>query len=380
MRPELLSLGASHFQRICEALRGQEPFSDPRKTQFRHELVSICDNLMENDFMTFSSDDIENHHYLLSTLFMPWAMALDTRNAYTLSSEMRAILDSLNRIWVNSYNQFIFAAEDGDFSCSSYNPGWDLLIDIISNLYGVNASYQLVVFNIPKHLHDDFLFVGSLYHEMGHFVEAYYNITDKVLERLKKRLNDPVEEAQIREVYFPIIKTTYQDGKYTNVDLRDSLIRNQLCEYISDLFGTQYLGKHIGNHIEYVASEHYDEYDKDHPSPNCRRMMAEAFMNDDRTNFVYADIFDVFAANIEPLRIRFGIPRDHAALDKGEAIKVQDENELHSLIWYGWEVYLRGPQAMANAQGDPTNVLSQYEFYMKINGAIRDSIKGYVTP
>lgn len=151
-----------------------------------------------------------------------------------------------------------------------------------------------------------------------------------------------------------------------------------MSQYISDLFGTQYLGNHIGNHIEYVAAGFYDKYDDEHPSPNCRRKMEDAFLKDDRTNFVYADIFDEFAASNHPLQLRFVKPQDFSMLDKGEPMRVQNDDELHSLIWYGWEVYLRGPQAMAVAQGNPAIVLPKYDFYMKLNGAIRESINGYL--
>ena len=378
MRPEVLSLGASHFQRVCEALKAQDSFSDTRKTQFRQDLVSICYNLMKYDFMRDPTWLIKTHGDYLRAIFLPWAMALDMRNAYTLSQEMRAILDNLCRLWVNDYDKFIFTAADGNFSCGRYASDWDVLMDNIYQLYKVRPSYQLVMFRIPKHLNNDFLFVGSLYHEMGHFVEAYYDITERVLDRIKIRLGTPTEEVQIRDIYFPFIKTTYENDICTNVVLREKILREQISEYVSDLFGTQYLGLHIGNHIEYVASGHYNIHDREHPSPICRRKMEESFLNDDRSNFVYADIFDEFAASNHPLRIRFVRPQHYSILDKGDALELQNDEELHSLLWYGWEVYLRGPQAMANAQGNPTKVLSNYEFYLTINEAIRESIKRYI--
>ena len=378
MRPEILSLGGSHFKKVCDALRAQTPYSDQRKNQFRQELVAISDNFMKYNFMGNPLQVIMIHQYFLKAMFMPWAMALDSRNAYTLSHEMRALLDNLCKLWVKDHDKYIFSAADGNFSCIRYASDWDVLMDNILQIYHIRPSYQLVMFNIPKHLHEDFLFVGSLYHEMGHFVEAYYDITERVLDRLKVRLGNPSEEAVIRDEYFPIIKTTYENGVCTNAAQREDMLRKQLREYISDLFGTQYLGNHIGNHIEYVAAGFYDKYDDEHPSPNCRRKMEDAFLKDDRTNFVYADIFDEFAASNHPLQLRFVKPQDFSMLDKGEPMRVQNDDELHSLIWYGWEVYLRGPQAMAVAQGNPAIVLPKYDFYMKLNGAIRESIKGYL--
>lgn len=57
---------------------------------------------------------------------------------------------------------------------------------------------------------------------------------------------------------------------------------------------------------------------------------------------------------------------------------IENDDELHSLLWYGWEVYLRGPQAMASAQGTPGSVLSRYDFYQKLNSAIKQTIANYL--
>ena len=214
---------------------------------------------------------------------------------------------------------------------------------------------------------------------MGHFVEAYYHIADRVYDRISIRLANPTEEAMIRDIYFPRTQIAYNNGVCIDVGLREEILRKQIKEYISDLFGTQYLGNHIGNHIEYVAAGQYDNNDdNDHPSPNCRWKMEDAFLNNDRTNFVYSDIVDEFEASNHLICLRFIKPQNYVMLDKGEALEVQNEEELQSLIWYGWEVYLRGPQAMANAQGNPTKVLPKYEFYLAINEAIRKSIEHYI--
>lgn len=378
LRPEILSLAVSHFYEVCHFLKGQGVYSNPRKTQFRDELVKISDTFSKCDFYHISADGLKALKSYVTVLFMPWAMALDTRNAYTLSQEMRRMMDNLCRQWVPDSDKFVFTAADGNFSCVRYDSDWDLLMDNIERIYGVKPSYQLIMFNIPKHLNEDFLFVGSLYHEMGHFVEAYYNMADRVCQKMLSRLTLPAEASKIRKEYFPIINQTY-DGDFCKDEARrHRFLMAQTKEYIADLFATQYLGCHRGNHIEYVAAGFYDRPDDEHPSPDCRWAMEEAFLKNDSSNFVYADIADEFAAIGHPLTNKMVRPADYMALDKGEQMSIQNDDELHSVLWYGWEVYLRGPQAMANAQGAAGAVLSQYEFYKKLNYALKLTIGGYL--
>lgn len=378
LRPELLTLAASHFYEVCCELRKQGPYTNPQKTQFRNELVGIGDGVMRWNFSSCSPNIYEAQHVYIRNILMPWAMALDKRNAYTLSQEMRKMMENLCTMWINDATNYAFSADDGAFACARYTSDWGVLMSNFDLLYGVRPSCQLVMFKVPKHLHEDFLFIGSLYHEMGHFVDAYYNIWDRVCQKVIARLGVPAEATKIRGEYFPIIEQTYDGDKCKDESRRNKFLVAQIKEYIADLFATQYLGCHRGNHIEFVAAGAYDKPDDEHPSPECRWAMEETFMKNDRSNFLYADIADEFAAIGHPLTLKMVKPADYAALDRGEPMAIQNQDELHSLLWYGWEVYLRGSQAMAKAQGAPGAVLSQYDFYKRLNSAIKQTIGNYL--
>ena len=379
LRPEILALAISHYYKVCCELKTQGSYSNSQKTLFRDELAEIGNILIKLDIVSCHPDYYRAHHVYLRNLLMPWAMALDTSNTYTLSQEMRRLMENLCTKWITDANNYAFSADDGAFACARYTSDWGLLLSNFELLYGVKPSCQLVMIKVPKHLHEDFLFIGSLYHEMGHFVEAYYNIADRVCQKIITKLNNSgAEEQQIRHCYFPIIQRTYDGDKCKDVSKRNHYLLAQIKEYIADLFATQYLGCHRGNHIEYVMADSYDKPDDEHPSPECRWAMEEAFMKDDRSNFVYADISDEFEAVGKPLTIKIVKPVDYASLDKGEPMSIQSDDELHSLLWYGWEVYMRGSQAMEAAQGNPKDVFSRYDFYKKLNGAIKQSIGYYL--
>lgn len=378
LRPEILSLAVSHFYEICCELRTQGSYTSSQKTHFRDVLAKIGENLSNWDLSKCHPKIFEAHLVYVRNLLMPWAMALDTRNAYTLSPEMRCMMDNLCRHWIADADKFAFSADDGAFACARYDSDWDVLMSNFELLYGIKPTCQLVMLKVPKHLYNDFLFIGSLYHEMGHFVDAYYNIWDRVYQKVITRLEIPAEATKIRGEYFPIIEQTYDGANCKDESRRNKFLVAQIKEYIADLFATQYLGCHRGNHIEYVAAGAYDKDDDEHPSPECRWAMEYAFIKDNRSNFIYADISDEFAAIGHPLTIKIVKPSDFASLDKGEPVSVKNDDELHSLLWYGWEVYLRGPQVMAASQGTPKAVMSRYDFYKKLNGALKQSIGNYL--
>lgn len=378
MRPEILSLGFVTFHETCQYIC-TIPFSDTRKCVFCKELKAISDIFLSYDVASFTPKTIKDKKGDLDFLWQ-WALALDNRNGYTLSHEMRTAMDNLCKLWVKDSNKFIFAATDGDFAINRYTSSWDVLMDLMEKIYGLRFSHQLVTFLVPKHLFKDFLFVSIIYHEMGHFIDNYYNISDEVLRRIKGRLSVPAEEEKIRKEFFPIIQFTYDDtaGAYKDVKKRDEYIESYVGEYIADLFGAQYVGAHIINHIELNRHGTYNISSETHPAPQSRAELVNAFLVNDTSNFLLKDILDSFVATGLELKNRYVRPADALNLEKGQPLAIVNDDELHSLFQLGWEIYFKGPSAMDAACGNVAGATSQYEFYSSLNEAMRQSIKNYL--
>lgn len=378
MRPEIFSLAATHFYNLCQVLKNQTTFSDARKNHFRGEMVKMSEHLIQLNFLSMTPAELGAYQLVLS-IFMSWAQALDSRNYYTLSHEMRGVMDNLCSKWVDDYDKFLFAATDGSFAIEYYNADWGRFIDTINRSFRVAFSHQLFTFKVPKHLYDDFLFNGSIYHEMGHFVDNYYYMSDRIAQKMIDRLNNGQEVDRIKNEFYPIIKETYDiNGVCINEDHRKKMIEKQTAEYIADMFGTQYLGEHIWNYIEYIAHGIYDQYDREHPSPNCRKNLELAFLNDVQGNFLLEDIKEEFNATGRPLQKRFVILADASSLMKGQPVKIMNDDELHSLFMLGWEVYLKGPAAYDSIIGNTGKPTSREDFYVILNNAIRQSIANYI--
>lgn len=378
MRPEILSLGFVHFQETCQSICKIE-FSDERKKIFCSELKGISDIFLSYDVTSFSPQQIKDKKAELDFLWH-WALALDDRNGYTLSHEMRAMMDNLCSHWISNPKKYIFATTDGDFAFIRYSSSWDVLMDTIYKLYGLKFSCQLVTFTIPKHLFNDFLFVSIIYHEMGHFVDNYYNITDEVVRRLKIRMSDPTSEERMRLEFFPILQKVYDNSTrlYTDEKKRDEYINSYVGEYIADLFGAQYVGRNIINHIEFNRHGTYNVHTETHPSPQERAVLVNAFLTNDKANFLLTDIHDSFIATNLELKNRYSEPVEAETLKKGLPMTIYNDEELHSILQLGWNVYFQGASAMASRNGNKVGTTSQCDFYAQLNGAIKQSIHDYL--
>lgn len=377
MRPEILCLAVTHFYNLCQELKVQVAFSDGRKNHFRGELIKMSEHMMRLDFFKMNDTGISVYNMVLKQ-FAQYAQALDNRNHYTLSHEMRVVMDNLCSKWIDDSDKYIFAATDGAFAIRRGSADWGNFVNAVNRGFRVAFAHQLFTFMVPKHLYDDFLFIGSLYHEMGHFVDLYYHMSDRIAQKMISRLDNGQDADRIRNDFYPIINETYdKQGVCVNEELRKKMLEDQTAEYIADLFGTQYLGEHIGNHIEYLAHGIYDTYDREHPSPNCRKRLELAFLNDEQGNCLLDDIKDEFNAIGRLLQKRFVILADASSLMRGQPVKIMNDDELHSLFMLGWEVYLKGPTEYDKEIGNTGQPTSRENFYVILNNAIRQSIANY---
>ena len=58
-------------------------------------------------------------------------------------------------------------------------------------------------------------------------------------------------------------------------------------------------------------------------------------------------------------------------------MQIMEDDELHSIIQLGWDVYLSKVASMEALTGEPSNSIAPYDFYSRINEGIRSSIEAY---
>ena len=57
---------------------------------------------------------------------------------------------------------------------------------------------------------------------------------------------------------------------------------------------------------------------------------------------------------------------------------IRNDDELQSLIFLGWDVFLKGACAMDIACGERPGKTTQYDFHTRFNDAMGQSIRNYL--
>ena len=378
MRREIFGLAVAQFSKICRTLDTQG-HSDKRKEDFKKNLKQLSDVYANIDINNVN-DDTFNYIYSRLKSAQIWALSLDSKNPYTLSPEMRHMIDNLCLIWIPEHDKFIFSTTDGNFAITRYNSDWDVVYSNIKQVFKIDFTYQLVPLFTPKHLHDDFLFVASLYHEFGHFVVRYNNMYDQPAQKIIEHLNNKTDKVfdLIFDKWFTAISRLYDSNRTTcsDIKLRDIIIESYVNEYMSDLFGSLYVGHHISNYVEYLNHGKENECSDTHPSYNQRLELVDDFLNDVTDNLLLNYIKEEFDNIGKPLSKRY-VSFDKALLVSGKPLAVNNDEELHSLIYNAWEVYLEESKPSKDLNGVAIPSKANIDLYERINRSVKTSIHAY---
>ena len=370
-RTDLLALNLSHFHELCKAVNKIQ-FSNPKKKGFQADLLTLSEKLLSEDVYSMDAAHIQDRLAVVD-FFQQWALAFDGRSVYTLTREMRGVMENLCTHWISDSDKYVFALTDGGFSVLPYDTGWDLMIENIKNAFNVKFAHQLVLFRVPKHLAGDFFYSSVLYHEMGHFIDSYYNISEKVFKSICDKQKNNTLPGDFFPKYFPFVLNV-ASGK---PELVGKCLRKQIGEYVADVFGAQYIGEHICNLMESAACGKYDAHDFEHPSPNYRERMVKDFLCGRSSNFVLNEILEKFSDCGRELKNRQVPIADAEKMRVGEILTIKDDEELHSIIRLGWDVYFNKPITMESKIGLPPGSIDKHSFYSRINTSIKESIRQY---
>ena len=359
MKRELLNLASAQLYQSCSSIC-QIKSSDQRKENFKQLLTELTNQSIVLDSTILSDQEFNVHHSILK-FYQQIATVLDPNNKYILSKEMRYVLGDLLSTWIPDASKYIICATDGDFAITNYN-NWDTLNALTRLLYNVEFSHQLITFYIPKHLTNDFFYAGVLYHEMGHFVDSYYNIYVDVVDELEQIMqNNPSDRSNIINSFFPMLSNPNIAGNQTYFK---NILKNYCKEMIADLFGVQYLEKEILSYLKYICYPSFDKSSDTHPAPNIREQIVSDFINDNN-NIIIDLIKNTFNKNGLNLAKKY---TDLNIDPTTDTITFNNNDELHSLIYSLWITYYKGKNIINTS-------MSNYDYYTTLNKIAQNSVK-----
>lgn len=339
-------------------------YSDSRKQIFHEKLGKLfSEHIVKFDF----SDKINLPLYRQTMEFFSKSInLLDNNTINVVPHEMIECLNVALKDWIDDYNKYIIVTTDGDYGIYSLSKSIDVTYQNIKNSYGIDFSSKLVNVRLPKYLLRDYLTNVVLYHELGHFVDNHYKLTETIYPEILK-----IDENDLINLYFPCLTRPFTP------DEKQYVLCNHIGEFFADLFASQYVGSNCCNFLDYLAHDRpKDSFSYTHPSLFYRKKMVENFLNG-----VSNPVLDIIKKTVQTVtgkefKVRF---RDLSSDDFYNLVPtiITDEKDLHSLFKLGWDVYLSGGDNFKNANA-MSYTPSQSEVYNIVNNLIEKSINNFL--
>jgi hypothetical protein len=221
---------------------------------------------------------------------------------------------------------------------------WSLLKNAVPGFPIGSFDPILVLIGVPKLYKNKPLFCIPLYHELGHFVDFHYGVSDFMV------LSNPPPAG--------IHPTTW---------------RSHWSEYFADLFAACYVGAASAEVLESIAPN--AGHSATHPGTADRANLVRVFLAggaDSRIN-AFRDALAFLGA--PPLLVRYTVPSVTDDFDDIRPYSVSSVPELHGLFAAGWTYF---GQSLARG-GFPwtTSALREDEIEKTINDLVEKSIRTF---
>jgi hypothetical protein len=383
----LLQLNLSQLSRAWEKSKFNN-YSDKKKSEHIGKLTDLHKLLIAENVASLNENDIVQRSHVIKFFFKN----LEFLENSTLNSMPYEIVECLKHAlseWIDSASSYIIVTSlINDLASFSFDPSLainnTMLNGIIQANFGLHFDYKLIQINIPRFLVKDYLVNVVLYHELGHFVDMYHNITPICARALFQLLGSknlqPAQITQIEE-YFPFLSNLVNQiavlPQGSSIPLSNDLVRQvqlHFGEYFCDLFASQYIDECSNNYLLYIT-ENQGQFSYTHPSTNNRSKMVKAFLGG-QSNFV----LELIKGQTKMIARRDIFVRNEA-LDKDDfynliPVEISKPEQLHSLFVIGWEIWLADKQKFT----DNNNIkfpLTDDKVYGIINNLIEKSIANY---
>jgi hypothetical protein len=366
MKSLLLSLHFSQLSKAWYKARNNH-YSDERKNKYQEALGILFEKISTEDFNTLNENQLLERQYVFDFFFK----SLEFLNSSTFTQfpfEIVKCLEISLKEWVDNCDDFIIVTSlvntNNAFSFDSSLVNNDSLYNLMGTLYDVSFEAKLIQINLPKFLSRDYLSNVVLYHELGHFVDTGYKISEAIIDTilLTKNLNDD----------FP----NYFEIDFGRTDLNRDCYKNHIAEFFCDVFASQYIGETSNYYLGYITmNDDNDSYS--HPSTTSRIKFVKDFLCNSNENPLL-NLMKEATLQItgKELKIR------HTKFTSDDfsnliPVDIKSESELHYLFVYGWQMWLKKLDEVEqkNKMGFE---LERSTFYGLINNLIEKSIGNFI--
>lgn len=376
MNLSLLKLHLAQAGRSLQKAKNNN-YSDREKQRYQEGLSALYQQIVEtvNQQIAASDDFCFEQKRILDFIYKSLEF-LDSSTLNLIPYETVECLKSALSDWIHPSEQYIIVTSliNGiyDFSFDPTLVEVDGQYKEFKQKYNVEFTSRLVQINIPKALSRDYLASVVHYHELAHFIDTKYAITDslswQVINRWQNRLTTGDTAIAKLDIYFPFLNKNYSlnDQQY--------IMKFHLGEYFCDLFASQYIGDSLNSYLLYIT-ENNASYSPTHPSSINRGNVVADFLAQQH-NVIVELIAEALQQIVQKeLKIRF---EKVSADDFYNFLPpiIGSEAQLHGLLAVGWDVW-NSDWNLFKERMHMNQIPEAVRIYTVINNLIEKSIGNY---
>lgn len=368
-----LSLLDLHLSQLGKTLERAQynNYSSSGKELYQQKLLELFDKLVL-EFDPTKIDEAQRVEYLSVVNFIFKSLEfLDNSTINLIPFELIECFNTALEDWTRTGEQYIIVTSlvnrYSGFGFDPYLANNDAIYDFISAAYGIDFNHRLVQITIPKTLSRDYLACVIGYHELGHFVDVKYAITDPIVGQIFD--DGYISSLKDLEYYFPFLNSPRPEAT------KRGLLESHLKEYFADIFAAQYSGECTIELLMYHSRDS-GAMMTSHPAADLRKRFVAEFIAGNRNNLQV--LFDeaLMKLKLPKLTIRYSVPSDEDLLRK-LPIEIQSSEELHGVLPMAWNVWNDKRKALATALGYDEGK-GHKRVYTILNNLVEKSIGNYI--
>lgn len=353
---KLIELHFSQLKSLLLKLDGNE-YPDERLFEFQDTLFKLFEKIeleicssefhLKNDFQLLIIKEILNFiSYSIIYLQDSTLNNIPFETIYCLKQALKEWTDE-NYIIATSlqYHNYFF------HSLLSFN---EQIYGRINRQYKIQFKHKLIQISLPKSDAGNYLIHIVLYHELGHFINRKYNISNRVLKELK--LFKEEDQKRILKLIVP-----------ENFKEIHSNLPKYLDEYFADIFAAQYINDSLIHSLNLVSPN--NKPSQTHPSNKQREKVVNDFCNGNPNELIEMFKEATKEQTKQDLIIRFEeIVSDD--IFHFLPIEIESNNQLHGLYVMGWDIWVNRKEKFEGMKTSQT--------YNILNNLIEKSISNYI--
>jgi hypothetical protein len=239
--------------------------------------------------------------------------------------------------------------QEANFYFQSVNPVFET---VVRDHLGSPIEYEIVQIALPDVYRRKPLYSVALYHELGHFMDTRFSISENV------------------DVLQPGLALPSMSAPAGTLAPHEKALRlRHLREYFADLFAACYCGFAIKRFLEGFAP--YSGSSPTHPATYDRIQVIHAFLTDTQHSLI--DAFNsALRARAQPLlQPRFRRPDLESCFDAIRPVPIESNEEVYGVLEGAWDYLDRA----AEKQKEPWKSLDDMDIERIINDLVEKSIR-----